>query len=123
VLPFRRGAWLRVYGVPLHTWNEYFFKLCVLECGSFLRADNCSLARQRLDYARVLVSTLSFDVINMSEQILLDGDLVDIKIIEEWGFHLGEDACLSEEDAKSVVCLRRMRRWRVTRGCVIQPFY
>jgi hypothetical protein len=71
----------------------------------------------------VLVSTSLFDVINMSEQILLDGELVDIKIIEEWGFHLGEDACLSEVDAKSVVCLRRMQRWRVTGGCVIQPFY
>ena len=24
VFPFRRGAWLRVYGIPLHGWNENF---------------------------------------------------------------------------------------------------
>ncbi|MCH87933.1 hypothetical protein A2U01_0008814, partial [Trifolium medium] len=35
-LPYRRGAWVRLYGIPLHAWNEQFFKLCVFECGSFL---------------------------------------------------------------------------------------
>jgi len=24
-MPFQRGAWLRVYGIPLHAWNEFFF--------------------------------------------------------------------------------------------------
>jgi hypothetical protein len=100
-LPFRIGAWLREYGIPLHAWNESFFKLCVFECGSYLRTDNCSLSRQRFDFARVLVSTSSFEVINMSEQISIDGGLVGIKIVEEWGFNLGEDVCLSDEDEKS----------------------
>jgi len=102
VLPFRRGAWLRVYGIPLHAWNETFFNLCVFDCGSFLRSDNCSLARKRFDYARVLVSTSSFEVINVSEHIVIDGVLMEIKIIEEWGFNMGEDACLFEEVEKSV---------------------
>lgn len=103
MMPFRRGAWLRVYGIPIHAWNESFFKLCILECGSYLRSDNCSMTRQRLDYARVLVSTTLFEVINVSEQISIEGVLVEIKIIEEWGFSLGEDACLSDDDGKSVV--------------------
>jgi len=29
---FERGAWVRLYGVPLHAWNEKFFKLCVFDC-------------------------------------------------------------------------------------------
>jgi hypothetical protein len=49
VLPFQRGAWLRVYGIPLHAWNESFFKLCVVECGRYLRSDNASLARERFN--------------------------------------------------------------------------
>lgn len=39
VLPFHRGAWLRVYGIPLHAWNENFFKLCVMDRGRYLRTD------------------------------------------------------------------------------------
>lgn len=36
------GAWVRIYGIPLHAWNESFFKLCVLDCGRFLRSDGVS---------------------------------------------------------------------------------
>ena len=25
VMPFQRGAWIRLYGIPIHTWNENFF--------------------------------------------------------------------------------------------------
>jgi len=102
VLPFQRGAWIRLYGIPLHAWNERLFKLCVFNCGRYLRADNCSLNRERFDYARVLISTSSLDVENISDQILVDGMMVEIKIIEEWGFNLGDDACLYDEDDKSV---------------------
>jgi len=88
VLPFQRGAWIRLYGIPIHAWNESFFKLCVLDCGRYLRADSCSLNRERFDYARVLISTASLDAINITDQILVDGMLVEVKIIEEWGFNL-----------------------------------
>jgi hypothetical protein len=101
VMPFQRGAWIRLYGVPLQAWNENFFKLCIFDCGRYLRADMCTLNKERCDYARVLISTSSLDVINASEQIIVDGVLVDIKIVEEWGFCLGDDACLYEEEEKS----------------------
>jgi hypothetical protein len=54
VVPFRRGAWLRLYGIPIHAWNENFFKLCVMDCGTYLRSDDMSLDRGRFD-ARVLI--------------------------------------------------------------------
>ena len=101
VLSFQRGAWVRLYGIPIHAWNENFFKLCVFDCGRFLRSHICSLNRERFDYARVLMSTSSFDVVNVTEHIIMDGVLVNIKIIKEWGFSLGEDACLFEEDVSS----------------------
>jgi len=37
----------------------------------------------------------------MSENIIVDGEMVEIKILEEWGFNLGDDVCLYDEDAKS----------------------
>jgi len=99
-VPFHRGAWLRLYGIPLHAWNEYFFKLCVMECGRFLRTDMCSLEKERFDYARVLVSTPSLDIIFVVEKLLIDGVLMEVKIVEEWGFNIGEDVCLFEEGDK-----------------------
>jgi len=98
ILSFQRGVWLRIYGVPIHAWNASFFKLCSLDCGRFLRTNACSVEKERFDYARVLVATSSYEIINCSEEILIDGVLVTVKIFEEWGFNIGEDACLFEEE-------------------------
>ena len=38
----------------------------------------------------------------MTDHISIDGVFVEIKIIEGWGFNLGEDVCLSEQDGNSV---------------------
>lgn len=58
-----RDAWVRIYGVPLHAWNIDFFKLCVLDVGRLLRVDDITLDKDRFDYARVLLSTTSLDII------------------------------------------------------------
>ena len=98
ILLFQRGAWLRIYGVPIHAWNVSFFKLCIFECGRFLHMDDDSMEKERFDYARVLVATSSFEIINYSEETLIDGELVRVKIVEEWGVNIGDDACLYEEE-------------------------
>ena len=42
--PFQRGAWLRIYGVPIHAWNESFLNCVFLTVdGSFV----LTLARWR----------------------------------------------------------------------------
>ncbi|MCI15691.1 DUF4283 domain protein, partial [Trifolium medium] len=35
------------------------------------------------------------------ENVLVDGTLVEIKIVEEWGYAMGEDTCLFEEESES----------------------
>ncbi|GAU19085.1 hypothetical protein TSUD_79070 [Trifolium subterraneum] len=98
---YRRGAWVRLYGIPIHAWNVNFFKLCVFYCGRFLRADSVSTDRDRLDFARVLIATPDLEIINRVENLLVDGFLTEIKIVEEWGYALGEDTCLFEEESES----------------------
>jgi len=93
-----RGAWVRIYGVPLHAWNIDFFKLCVLDCGRLLKVDDITVDRDRFDYARILVSTTSLENINTDAQVMIDGIRFDFKIIEEWGFPVGEDACLFDDE-------------------------
>jgi hypothetical protein len=92
-----RGAWVRIYGVPLHVWNLDFFKLCVYDCGRLLRLDDLTLEKGRFDYARVLISTDSVDIIKTEAKVLVDGSILDFLIVEEGGFSLGEDACLSDD--------------------------
>jgi hypothetical protein len=99
--PYQRGAWVRLYGVPLNAWNVDFFKLCVFDCGRFIRADSCSAERDRLDFARVLIATSDLSIVNRVERVLVDGIQVDIKIVEEWGYAMGEDTCLFEEEDDS----------------------
>ena len=84
--------------MPLHAWNIDFFKICVLDCGRLLRVDDITLERDRFDYARILLYTTSLDIINTGAQVMVDGVLFDFRIIEEWGFSLGEDVCLFDEE-------------------------
>ncbi|MCI82077.1 hypothetical protein A2U01_0103351, partial [Trifolium medium] len=65
----QRGAWVRLYGIPLHAWNEDFFKLCVPDCGRYLSADICTVERDRLDYARILIATPALEVVNCVEKV------------------------------------------------------
>ncbi|GAU36101.1 hypothetical protein TSUD_277120 [Trifolium subterraneum] len=65
--------------------------------GAFLRTDNCSADRDKLDFARVLLATPKLDLINRVEKVMVDGVLAEIKIVEEWGYAKGEDTCLFEE--------------------------
>jgi hypothetical protein len=104
-IPYRRGAWVRIYGIPLHAWNVLFFKLCVMDCGRFLRPNSYTAAKDRLDFARVLIATQELAVIKKVEQLLVDGSLVEVQIIEEWGFDLGDDACLLQDDVGSKALL------------------
>lgn len=96
-LRYEHNAWLRIYGTPTHAWNTNFFKLCVSNYGTFVKADDCTLDRGRIDYARILISTASLEVLNTTTTVLVDGCKFFIKIVEEWGCNLGEDAFLTEE--------------------------
>ena len=68
---YERGAWLRIYGTPVHAWSDKFFKLCVSTAGRFLHADECTVVKARLDFARVLISTPNLEILNFSVEFLL----------------------------------------------------
>jgi len=99
---YERGAWVRVYGVPAHAWNEDFFKLCVMNSGRFIRADECTVEKARLDFARILVSTTQLKIVNTTSEFSIDGHVYVIKLVEEWGCNLGEDAFLTEIENESL---------------------
>jgi hypothetical protein len=99
---YERGAWLRVYGIPVHAWNDNFFRLCVSGFGRFLYVDKCTADKARLDFARVLVVTPEVEILNKLNVFIIDGRKYDIKIVEEWGCNLGEDSFMSDEEIVSI---------------------
>ncbi|GAU33269.1 hypothetical protein TSUD_279430 [Trifolium subterraneum] len=100
---YKRGAWVRLYGIPVHAWNVNFFKLCVFDCGTLLRVDSCSADKDRLDFACVLIATPELEIVNKVVNVMVDGTLVTVKVVEEWGYALREDICLFEEERESVM--------------------
>lgn len=80
---YERGTWLQVYGVPIQAWNDAFFRLCVIEISRFIRADECTVDKGRLDFARILVSTPHIEIVNISSEIIIDGSNFVIKLVEE----------------------------------------
>lgn len=55
-----------------------FFKLCVLDCGRLLKVDDITSDRDRFDYARILLSMTSLEVIGTKASIMIDGVLFDV---------------------------------------------
>jgi hypothetical protein len=72
-----------------------------MDCGRFLRSDSYTVGKERLDFARVLIATIELAIVKKVKQLLVVGSLVEVQIIEEWGFDLGDDACLLEDDVAS----------------------
>lgn len=98
---YERGAWLRIYGVPVQAWNVSFFKLCVMDIGRFVRVDDCTDDKARLDFARVLITTPQLDIVNAALEFFIDSINHSVKMVEEWGCNLGEDAFLTEVNSES----------------------
>ncbi|MCH88915.1 DUF4283 domain protein, partial [Trifolium medium] len=41
------------------------------------------------------------EVVNTVESVMVDGNVLEIKIVEEWGYALGENTCLFEDESDS----------------------
>ena len=97
-----RGIWLRIYGVPLHVWHSKFLEFISSSIGRLLKIDPCTTNLERFDFARILVSTNGFDVINEVENVLIDDKKYRIKLLEETEAVFARDMCFEEENSDSV---------------------
>ena len=94
---YERGAWLRLYGVLLHVWNIHFLTLISSTYKRLLKVDSCTSNIERLQFARILITTNSFETINVMEELLVDDKTCKIKIVEELEYGLPRDACIEDE--------------------------
>ncbi|GAU46155.1 hypothetical protein TSUD_401590 [Trifolium subterraneum] len=103
-----RGAWVRCYGIPLHAWNPIFFAEIAESQGRLLKVDECTLNKDRMDFARILIATPSLQDLNFTISVQIEDKVVCLHIVEEQGSVLAEDACLFEcaEDIDSQFSVR-----------------
>ncbi|KAJ1440959.1 hypothetical protein SESBI_01636 [Sesbania bispinosa] len=65
------------------SWNEAFFEMIVSHMGRFVSVDIVTKQRQRLDIARVLIHTTSWEVINRMFTVKINEGLFSIRVVEE----------------------------------------
>lgn len=59
-----RLTWVRCYGIPVHAWNNDFFRSLVFGTGEFLNVDDNTEKRKTMDVARILIRTRVHEIIN-----------------------------------------------------------
>ncbi|MCH89527.1 DUF4283 domain protein, partial [Trifolium medium] len=52
-----RMVWLRAYGIPVHPWYDHFFTAITASTGKFINSDDCTMKKDCMDVARLLVRT------------------------------------------------------------------
>lgn len=79
----KRRTWVKLYGVPLHVWDESFFKIFAGKIGVFIDFDSDTADKKRFDVARLLISTYRWGFIDDWVKVEVMGARYDIKVVED----------------------------------------
>jgi hypothetical protein len=78
-----RNTWIQIYGIPLHGWEENSFKRIAGRFGVFLDFDEATIAKHRLDVARVKLRTVRRGIIDTVLRLKIRGEFFDVWVVEE----------------------------------------
>lgn len=79
----QRYTWIRCQGVPLHAWKGDFFEYVVSGIGRYVSMDTMTASKRRLDIARVLIQTSSWETVNSVVKIRVNGIVFSVRPVEE----------------------------------------
>ncbi|WJX31250.1 hypothetical protein P8452_19697 [Trifolium repens] len=96
-----RDIWIQVYGLPLHAWEENSFKKIAGRFGVFLDFDEATVAKLRLDVARIKLRTVRRGMIDTVLQLKVLGERFDVWVVEERCSCGEEDSYEAEEGVRS----------------------
>ncbi|KAG4388402.1 hypothetical protein GLYMA_09G168201v4 [Glycine max] len=74
---------IRIVGVLLNAWSNVCFKQKVSIFGSFIKVDENTEKMASLEYARVMISTSSYDNICSTEWVKIHGNPYSFRVVEE----------------------------------------
>jgi hypothetical protein len=78
-----RVAWLRVYGIPPHTWNDLFFSQLVKPWGVFFNSDDSTAKRITVDVARLLIRTSCQQPVDEFDDVMVNGEIFRLRGLED----------------------------------------
>ncbi|MCI48795.1 hypothetical protein A2U01_0070038, partial [Trifolium medium] len=78
-----RVIWIQIYGIPLHAWEECSFKSVAGRFGVFLDFDDATMAKKRLDVARLKLRTVRRGMIDTILHLKVLGISYDVWVVEE----------------------------------------
>jgi len=83
VVASRRMAWVKIYGLPLHVWDEEPFKKIGALFGDFVDFDEVTVSRRRIDVARIKIYTDKLGWINEEVMITVMGAVFVLMVVED----------------------------------------
>ncbi|PNX93753.1 hypothetical protein L195_g016912 [Trifolium pratense] len=78
-----RVAWLRIFGIPLHAWNDIFFTQVTKPWGTFMNSDDATNKKLTMDVARILIRTSCQQVVDEFFDVKINGEIFHLRIIED----------------------------------------
>jgi hypothetical protein len=78
-----RLAWIKFFGIPLHAWEDSFFRFLYFGRGTIVDIDEPTRCKRRLDVARIKIRTPLTDWCNRNVRVKINEDIFDIKLVEE----------------------------------------
>ncbi|MCI00190.1 DUF4283 domain protein, partial [Trifolium medium] len=78
-----RIVWLRVFGIPLHAWNDDFFAMVTKPWGFFMNADDVTCKKLTMDVARILIRTSCQKAVDEFIDVKVDGEIFHLRVIED----------------------------------------
>ncbi|XP_058732712.1 uncharacterized protein LOC131604256 [Vicia villosa] len=78
-----RVAWIRVMGVPCHAWCEKCFCLLVDSIGVFMKCEEGTLLKNRMDVANICIRTKIQDRVDVVVRLSIEGQFFDVRMMED----------------------------------------
>ncbi|MCH95089.1 DUF4283 domain protein, partial [Trifolium medium] len=78
-----RIAWLRVFGIPAHAWNDSFFAQVTKPWGFFLNTDDVTSKKLTMDVARILIQTSCHKAVDEFIDVKVNDEIFDLRVIED----------------------------------------
>jgi hypothetical protein len=78
-----RIIWLRIFGIPVHAWNDGFFSKVAEQWGTFMNTDVVTSKKQSMDVARILIRTSCHNVVDEYLDVKINGELFSLRVLED----------------------------------------
>jgi hypothetical protein len=78
-----RTVWLRIFGIPVHAWNDEFFAQITKPWGTFMHADDVTSKKLSMDVARLFIRTSCQKAVDEFINVQVNGEIFRLRVLED----------------------------------------